>query len=46
VIYKSPKGKPNFFIKKGYHTPSRSRAIYINGKRVELDPNDKGGEHE
>ena len=29
-----------------YHTPSRSRAIYINGKRYELDENDVGGEHE
>ena len=30
----------------GYYTPSRSRAIYYQGKRIELDPNDKGGEHE
>ena len=30
----------------GYYTPSRSRAIYFDGKRIELDPNDKGGEHE
>ena len=30
----------------GYYTPSRSRAIYYEGKRIELDPNDKGGEHE
>ena len=30
----------------GYYTPSRSRAIYFNGKRIELDDNDKGGEHE
>ena len=29
-----------------YHTPSRARAIYHNGKRIELDPNDPGGEHE
>lgn len=29
-----------------YHTPSRSRAIYHNGKRVELDPSDVGGEHD
>ena len=29
-----------------YHTPSRSRAIYMNGKRYELDENDVGGEHE
>ena len=29
-----------------YHTPSRSRAMYHNGKRIELDKNDVGGEHE
>ena len=29
-----------------YRTPSRSRAIYHNGKRIELDENDVGGEHE
>ena len=29
-----------------YHTPSRARAMYYNGKRIELDPNDVGGEHE
>ena len=29
-----------------YHTPSRSRAIYMNGKRYELDEKDVGGEHE
>ena len=36
--------KPKFLG--GYHTPSRSRAIYFEEKRIELDPNDKGGEHE
>jgi len=29
-----------------YHTPSRARAMYYNGKRIELDKNDPGGEHE
>ena len=29
-----------------YHTPSRARAMYYNGKRIDLDPNDVGGEHE
>jgi len=33
-------------MNKGYHTPSRARAIYIKGKRYELDPRDAGGEHE
>ena len=37
---------PIFFIKKGYHTPSRTRALYYNGKRIELDANDPGGEHD
>ena len=30
----------------GYHTPSRTRHMYYDGKRIELDPNDPGGEHE
>ena len=30
----------------GYHTPSRTRHMYYNGKRIQLDPNDPGGEHE
>ena len=30
----------------GYHTPSRTRYMYYNRKRIELDPNDPGGEHE
>tara|TARA_B100000989_G_scaffold278098_1_gene239551 strand:- start:1357 stop:1731 length:375 start_codon:yes stop_codon:yes gene_type:complete len=30
----------------GYHTPSRSRYMYYNGKRIPLDKNDVGGEHE
>ena len=46
ATFETAKRKPNFFIQKGYHTPSRSRAIYYNGKRFELDKNDKGGEHE
>jgi len=30
----------------GYHTPSRTRYMYHEGKRIELDKNDPGGEHE
>ena len=30
----------------GYHTPSRTRYMYYDGKRIELDKNDPGGEHE
>jgi hypothetical protein len=42
--FETVKRKP--ILRAGYHTPSRSRAIYFEGKRIELDPNDKGGEHE
>tara|TARA_B100001248_G_C27144832_1_gene346254 strand:+ start:37 stop:405 length:369 start_codon:yes stop_codon:yes gene_type:complete len=44
--FETAKRKPTFFIKNGYHTPSRARTMWIDGKRVELDPQDKGGEHE
>ena len=44
ATFETAKRKPKFFS--GYYTPSRSRAIYYQGKRIELDPNDKGGEHE
>ena len=30
----------------GYHTPSRTRYMYYDGNRIELDKNDPGGEHE
>ena len=30
----------------GYHTPSRTRYMYYDCKRIELDKNDPGGEHE
>ena len=42
--FETAKRKPKFFG--SYYTPSRSRAIYVDGKRIELDRNDKGGEHE
>ena len=42
--FETAKRKPSIFG--GYYTPSRSRAIYFEGKRIELDPKDKGGEHE
>ena len=44
ATFETAKRKPSVFG--GYYTPSRSRAIYYEGKRIELDPNDKGGEHE
>lgn len=38
---------PAFFIKPGYHSASRTRQnMWINGKKVKLDANDPGGEHE
>ena len=30
----------------GYHTPSRTRYMWHEGKRIPLDKNDPGGEHE
>ena len=49
--FETAKRNPNFFLRlehgtNGYHTPSRTRHMYYNGKRIELDPNDPGGEHE
>ena len=39
---------PAFFIKNnGYHSFPRARqTMWINGKKVQLDKNDPGGEHE
>ena len=49
--FETAKNKPSFFLRlehgtNGYHTPSRTRHMYHNGKRITLDPNDPGGEHE
>ena len=51
ATFETVKRKPTFFLRmeqgtNGYHTPSRSRYMYYNGKRIELDKNDVGGEHE
>tara|TARA_B100000424_G_scaffold7488_1_gene5658 strand:- start:2374 stop:2730 length:357 start_codon:yes stop_codon:yes gene_type:complete len=46
TTFETAKRNPTFFIKKGYHTPSRSRSLWYNGKKVETDSNDVGGEHE
>ena len=43
ATFETAKRKPHFFMKNGYHTPSRARTIYVNGKKIE-DP--YGGEHE
>jgi len=51
ATFETAKRKPSFFLRleqktNGYHTPSRTRHMYYNGKRIELDKNDPGGEHE
>ena len=47
ATFETARRKPDFFLRNdGYHTTSRARAIYIKGKRYELDPRDVGGEHE
>ena len=42
------KNNPTLFnLRPGYHSVSRARGyMWINGKKVKLDPNDPGGEHE
>ena len=42
------KNTPSLFnLRPGYHSVSRTRGhMWINGKKVMLDPNDPGGEHE
>ena len=46
-IFETAKRKPGFFLDTLYHTPSRSRGnMWVNGKKVKLDDNDPGGEHE
>ena len=51
ATFETAKNKSNFFLRleqktNGYHTPSRSRYMWYNGKRIPLDKNDVGGEHE
>ncbi len=51
ATFETAKRKPTFFLRmeqktNGYHTPSRSRFMWYKGKRIELDKNDVGGEHE
>ena len=45
-VFETAKRKPSFFLRNGYHTPSRSRSIWIDGKKVKLDDDDTGGEHQ
>ena len=41
------RGNKSFKLKEGYHSFPRARQnLYVNGKKVQLDDNDPGGEHE
>ena len=43
ATFETARRKPDFFLRNdGYHTTSRSRYIYYNGKRYERDPQDMG----
>jgi hypothetical protein len=44
--FETARRNPSFFDTFATSTPSRARAIYHNGKRIPLDKNDVGGEHE
>ena len=53
MTFETAKRKPEIFSLRlehgtvGYHSPGRSRQyMWVNGKKVELDKNDPGGEHE
>jgi hypothetical protein len=43
--FETAKRNPQVFSY-AYSTPSRARAMWFNGKKIKLDPNDPGGEHE
>ena len=46
--FAAAKNKPELFsLRPGYHSVSRTRQyMWIDGKKIKLDPNDPGGEHE
>ena len=46
TTFETAKRKPNFFVRFPTSTPSRARSVWMDGKRIKLDPQDKGGEHE
>tara|TARA_B100000609_G_C17096924_1_gene372428 strand:- start:433 stop:807 length:375 start_codon:yes stop_codon:yes gene_type:complete len=48
ATFDAARKRPEFFLKKnGYHSFPRARQyMWINGKKVVLDKNDPGGEHE
>lgn len=46
-IFNGATNRTGFDLRPGYHSVSRTRqSMWINGKRIELDPQDPGGEHE
>ena len=46
ATFETAKRRPTFFNDFPTSTPSRARSMFFNGKRIKLDPQDKGGEHE
>ena len=46
ATFETARLRPTFFMDFPTSTPSRARDIWIDGKRIKLYPQDKGGEHE
>ena len=46
ATFETARNRPNFFVRFPTSTPSRARNMWIDGKKIKLDPQDKGGEHE
>jgi len=46
ATFETARRRPTFFTDFPTSTPSRARDMWMNGKRIKLDPQDKGGEHE
>ena len=46
MTFETAKRRPTFFNDFPTSTPSRARTMWFKGKKVKLDPQDKGGEHE
>ena len=47
ATFETAKRKPNFFQDFPTSTPSRARMyMWMDGRKIKLDPQDKGGEHE
>jgi hypothetical protein len=46
ATFENARLRPTFFTDFPTSTPSRARHMWMNGKKIKLDPQDKGGEHE